>query len=514
VWQGNRAWVGDRYRSLPLAEFEPLANVPEARLVSLQKGPGAEQLVSVAGHFPVIDLGVQVDGAAGALMDTAAIMRHLDLVVTSDTAIAHLAGALAVPVWVVLPYAADWRWMTGRCDTPWYPTMRLFRQTRPGDWKGVFQRVEREMRRLSVVRRPSSVATDQGPRTADSADNPKSNPGAPGENPKSYDVLKQAIAKNGARQPEQRSNAINLTCPINQLGYGVVGLNVLKALSRTGREVACWPIGRIDAGADDRQLIEEAIERQKRFDGRAPSIRIAHQNHLAEHVGSPRIGFPIFELDQFTQQELNHLRNQDRLLVTCQWAKEIVESCGALPESGLVGIAPLGVDRTIFHEPLDDVHDRPRTTVFLSVGKWERRKGHDLLLEAFNKAFGPQDDVELWMLTFNPVIGNDRSATMAKNQQWESLYKSCPLAEKIRILPRLADQREVAATMRRADCGVFLSRAEGWNLPLLEMMSCGRQVIATNYSAHTEYCDSSNALLVQVDQLEDAYDERWFSGQG
>lgn len=68
--------------------------------------------------------------------------------------------------------------------------------------------------------------------------------------------------------------------------------------------------------------------------------------------------------------------------------------------------------------------------------------------------------------------------------------------------------------MRQADCGVFLSRGEGWNLPLLEMMSCGRQVVSTNYSAHTEYCDPSNSLLVEIDELEDAYDDRWFFGHG
>jgi glycosyltransferase involved in cell wall biosynthesis len=178
-------------------------------------------------------------------------------------------------------------------------------------------------------------------------------------------------------------------------------------------------------------------------------------------------------------------------------------------------VVPLGVDRAIFHEPSDgNGIAEANTTVFLSIGKWERRKGHDVLLEAFNKAFTAEDDVELWMLTFNPVIARERSAAVARNQQWETLYKSSPLASKIRILPRVPDQRDVAATMRQADCGVFLSRAEGWNLPALEMMSCGRQIIITNCSAHTEYCNSSNALLIEMDQLEDAYDERWFFGQG
>lgn len=152
--------------------------------------------------------------------------------------------------------------------------------------------------------------------------------------------------------------------------------------------------------------------------------------------------------------------------------------------------------------------------MFLSVGKWERRKGHDLLLEAFNKAFALSDEVELWMLAFNPVIADDRAKTLAKNQEWETLYRSSRLGAKIRLLPRMTERREVAAAMRQADCGIVLSRAEGWNLPALEMMSCGKPLIITNYSAHTEYCNPSNAMLVDIDALEDARDERWFSGQG
>jgi ADP-heptose:LPS heptosyltransferase len=87
-----------------------------------------------------------LDEGAGAFMDTAALMKSLDLVITSDTAIAHLAGALAIPVWVALSALADWRWMLQREDSPWYPTMRLFRQSRRGYWQEVFERMADELR--------------------------------------------------------------------------------------------------------------------------------------------------------------------------------------------------------------------------------------------------------------------------------------------------------------------------------------------------------------------------------
>jgi len=134
-----------RRRDIPVEIFEKLAQVPAVRLVSLQKGEG-RQVGTV--HAAVVDLG-EIDTEHGAFMDTAAIMMNLDLVITSDTSIAHLAGALGVPVWVALPYMPDWRWLLDCNDSPWYPTMRLFRQKQLGDWAGVFEEIEAALRQVS-----------------------------------------------------------------------------------------------------------------------------------------------------------------------------------------------------------------------------------------------------------------------------------------------------------------------------------------------------------------------------
>lgn len=144
-WQGNPKYPGDRHRSIPLAEFAPLAAVPSVRLISLQRGLGTEQIRQVADRFEVIELGDEVDQSAGAFMDTAAIMRVLDLVITSDTATVHLAGALGAPVWLATPFSPDWRWLLKREDSPWYPSMRLFRQPQWGDWTQVFARMSAEL---------------------------------------------------------------------------------------------------------------------------------------------------------------------------------------------------------------------------------------------------------------------------------------------------------------------------------------------------------------------------------
>ncbi len=145
AWQGNPNYQNDYYRSLPLAAFEPLAHLPWVQLFSLQKGAGAEQVQTLAGRFSVIDLGKRLDATAGAFMDTAAVMQQLDLVIAPDTAIAHLAGALGVPVWVPLPLAPNWRWLLHRADSPWYPTARLFRQSRVDHWDDVFAHMAAEL---------------------------------------------------------------------------------------------------------------------------------------------------------------------------------------------------------------------------------------------------------------------------------------------------------------------------------------------------------------------------------
>jgi tetratricopeptide (TPR) repeat protein len=139
VWQGSLTHKGDRLRSVPLACFEPLARVPGARLVSLQKGPGSEQAAQAG--FDILDMSARLDEESGPFMDTAAVLANLDVLVTIDTAVAHLAGALGVPTWLALSLAPDWRWLLGREDSPWYPTMCLFRQARFGDWDDVFRRL-------------------------------------------------------------------------------------------------------------------------------------------------------------------------------------------------------------------------------------------------------------------------------------------------------------------------------------------------------------------------------------
>jgi tetratricopeptide (TPR) repeat protein len=136
VWAGNPEHSNDRRRSVPVETMRPVADLPGIRFVSLQVGPRAADVARFGGGL--VDVAPDLRDFA----DTAAVLANLDLLIAVDTSAAHLAGSLGVPVWILIPHAPDWRWLTGRDDTPWYGSARLFRQSAPGDWDGVISRVK------------------------------------------------------------------------------------------------------------------------------------------------------------------------------------------------------------------------------------------------------------------------------------------------------------------------------------------------------------------------------------
>jgi hypothetical protein len=150
AWAGNPRYKADPQRSLHLRTLLPLLRAPGITWISLQKGPAAEQLSSFNGAVFIWD-GSSRDRD---LAETAALVATLDLVITTDTCIAHLAGAMARPVWILLPHLGDWRWMQQVETTPWYPTARLLRQPAPGDWASVLDRALAALAAFPRLRMP------------------------------------------------------------------------------------------------------------------------------------------------------------------------------------------------------------------------------------------------------------------------------------------------------------------------------------------------------------------------
>lgn len=296
---------------------------------------------------------------------------------------------------------------------------------------------------------------------------------------------------------------INYAAPLNQTGYGVAGYNILKALHFLNHNLTYFPIGTPSVDSkEDYDIVMKMINNQNTWDIHSPYVKIWHQFDLADHVGRGKYyAYPFFELDNFSEREKTHLSIPDGIFASSHWAKEVIENNGVKTQ---VSVVPLGVNRETFNENIP----RTRTDnkyVFLTIGKWEIRKAHDILPAIFKKAFANNEEVELWILAAEHQYSSEEEIA-----KWKEFYK----ADNIKVIPGLKSKNEVAQLIANSDCGLYISRAEGWNLELLESMSMNKPVIATNYSAHTEYCNSENSFLVEINDTELAFDGKAFQRQG
>ncbi|MBL0173447.1 MAG: glycosyltransferase family 4 protein [Gemmatimonadaceae bacterium] len=292
-------------------------------------------------------------------------------------------------------------------------------------------------------------------------------------------------------------DGISLIAPYSRTGYGVVGAHLLRTLQARDMPVAFFPLGPVDRTLIENPQMGQGLQLQGAFRPDVPSVRLSQQFDLAMHVGRGRhVAYTIFERDQFTASEAHHLRQQDALLVCSEWARQVCLDNGIVDRP--IHVVPLGVDRTVFHAEV-----RPATswseTVFMQIGKLETRKGQLELLRAFEAAFTPRDAVRLVLSCGNPFVSRADMEAMLMP------FRQSPMAARITILTNeLPTLHDVAALMAGADCGVFPSRAEGWNLEALEMLSMGKPVIASSCTAHTEFLNRDNARLITIDGFEQA----------
>lgn len=294
---------------------------------------------------------------------------------------------------------------------------------------------------------------------------------------------------------------LHLMAPIGFTGYGYASYNLMNALYKEhniGLSIIGQPNPENQAQAD---VISSCTNTASLIPYNTPCLKIWHQFDLLTRVGSGKyFAFPFFEVDKFNQRELHHLNFVDELIVSCNWAKEILRDNNI---NKPIHIVPMGVDRSVFDHTK---HNETNNYVFMTVGKWEKRKAHDTIIECFGKAFTQKDNVELWLATSNPFLNKE------EEQQWLNLVEQSPLRSKIKVFPRMETHENLAELMSYSNCGIYISRGEGWNLELLETMAMNKPVIASNYSAHTEYCNSDNSFLVDIDEKELAIDNKWFFG--
>ena len=297
---------------------------------------------------------------------------------------------------------------------------------------------------------------------------------------------------------------LNIIAPINPLGYGVTGLNIVKALYSVDNTVGLYVLGESYlTSKEDADIIRACNKNGMTPNWNYPCLRIWHQHDMSMFVGNgEKIGFPIFELEHFDDLEKYHLSHLDAIFVCSNWAKQVILKNIDISDDKVI-VVPLGVDRSVFKTCETNKENGP--TVFFNCGKWEIRKGHDVLCDIFDEAFSQDDNVELWLMCHNPFLSQEQ------DQEWKDLYVS-RLGNKVRFINRVASQSEVYNIMCQVDCGIFPARTEGWNLEALELMSCGKHIIISNNTGHTEFCNNENSMLVDLDTEEVAYDGKWFHG--
>lgn len=295
---------------------------------------------------------------------------------------------------------------------------------------------------------------------------------------------------------------INFAGSVNSLSYGLCTSYFTQELSKLGNKVNLFPIGQAE---ETNEYIKPALINAQSSKYSEVSLRLFHQHLLYQRIGKGKhFGFPIFELDKFNGQEKDSILSCDELIVCSDWAKQVcLDNNIDIP----ISVIPLGVDREIFYEselpPTDEVW-------YYNIGKIETRKYHDLLPQAFYDAFY---DSKYKVRLFLACNGHPSHYTEQEIKNFQNSFRG-KLGDKVHFLPRFSSQKDVADLMRKCHCGIFPSRAEGWNLPLLETLSCGRHAVATNCTAHTQFLSAENSFLITADRKVPAIDGKWFDGRG
>ena len=299
---------------------------------------------------------------------------------------------------------------------------------------------------------------------------------------------------------------LNLMCPINFTGYGISSYNIYREL-RKQLDTTLFPIGNVSVENEEaKTAVVEDINKQHYYDNKTPFFKIWHQFDLASRIGKGKYGaLTFFEIDKLKPIEVCMINNLDVIFVASQWAKKILIDNGVSID---IQVSPLGVDMNIFDPDKFNNVKTDDKYIFINIGKWEIRKGHDVLVDMFNEAFSEKDNVELWMMNENPFLTKEQHMT------WANLYTNSKLGNKIRILPRVPNHTNVAQIISIADCGFFPARAEGWNNEAIECMALNKPIILTDYAAHTEYANKDNAFLIETKNLVPAIDDHFFNGYG
>ncbi len=539
VWAGNPNHQQDALRSCELRYFLPLLNLPEVKLYSLQKGDRVKDLSTLGFDPPQPPLKrgelvhiENLDSQLNDFADTAAIVDQLDLVITVDTAIAHLAGAMGKPVWLLLGNHQDWRWMQERQDSPWYPTMRIFRLSQSGDWDELFQRVfaalqatlttgrnSPDIYQLEVKNLPQLIAqqpnyekiADRGLPEEYEARSPEQSP----DNSSSiYANLTSLTPMNLSSNSRLR---LGLGWQLSQMtGWGIYGMNLtLQLLKSPSVSPGFYPVLLMPPAINPAELnplyrallqpvlsnyqkLQELISRNpgKQIACDFPVIHALGKNLTSLDIprGNKNIGVIFLEDTNMTAEARLNAEKYDLIIAGSTWNEKLLKYHGI----NHVCTVQQGIDPTIFHHAPKSNLWGDRFVIF-SGGKLEFRKGQDIVIAAF-KEFQRRHPEALLITAWHnfwpqymqgleqagnvvglPEVGENNQIKIA---EW-LIANGLPPDSFIDL--GIVPNHQIGQILREADVAIFTSRCEGGtNLAAMETMACG---IPTILSANTGHLD-------------------------
>ncbi len=451
AWAGSPKHGGDRQRSCPLEKFQPVIERDDVEVYSMQLGAGLYQLDE---QKKIIDLKEYNTD----LTEAAAAIANLDLIISVDTSIVHLAGALGKAVWVLLPMFPDWRWMLGRDDTPWYPTMKLYRQTRPYDYDGVFELINNDLDLLVLSKKNGSIG--------ESSFIPKMN------EVKTYQIdepLYLAMSKG------------------DNFGWGVCSKYIKKELSKK--------IDVIDLYDGEKSSI-------KNIQGNVlHAIAGLDFNKIFDVKGKKNFGYTFFE-NELTNTSIVNSKQYDLIFAGSSWCYEKmydkgIKNCDVLLQ---------GIDPEVFYPSESKMN--PDLFVIFSGGKFELRKGQDLVLRAVKVLQQRFNDVVLinawyngWPNTMSSMHSSPHIKYVYQGKDWAQVMNSIYLlngldVNRIITLP-LVQNEEMRGIYSQTNVGLFPNRCEGGtNLVLMEYMACGKPAIASFNTGHRDILNPGNSILL------------------
>lgn len=491
AWSGRPEHKNDENRSLRLEQL--LAALPQGPdYVCLQKELRECDKAVLASRPDIRFFGDELRDFA----DTAALCENLDLVISVDTSVAHMAAAIGKPTWILLPFVPDWRWMLDREDSPWYPSVRLFRQSAPGDWAGVMTAVRDRL----APRAPGHAAKTKPPAALPVAEAPP--------------AQADSFVSDRGRLPV----LMNWQAGSN-FGWGVAGLNILQHWAGDARlqPLMAYPVEAAQLKSMDvlRQLaVGRAVEFSNRFVERflGGEDRLQLSFPVIEALGNGLLSAgrirgsftaarSVFEDTQLPGLKAR-LAPYDRLLVVSNWNKRLLEAQTDKP----VTLIHEGVDHAAFFPgPRSGLLDPGRFYVF-SGGKIEFRKAQDLVIQAFARFARRHPDAVLvtaWQspfakhsLGYRGVLAHPLKAQpggrLLDIRQWAVRNG---IAEEQIIDIGLVPNQTMPMILREMDCALQVSRAEGGtNLPAKEAMACGVPVILSRNTGVLDLIDEGNCL--------------------